>query len=139
MFLLGSQTPSPGVSATPGGAASAPGGIEAPPENRDQQVEGNGASAEDGSNNAWEQYNIGLFVKLFLLLFLFDAGREVYLMTLVLLLLHINGFFGPLIGWMRESSHPQPLEVVRPRETKTGYLTYSCSDFTFVQTSLEDG
>ncbi|PHJ18046.1 multi-pass transmembrane protein [Cystoisospora suis] len=110
------QTSSRAAPATSGGAAHAAGeAVAAPLENPDQQAERNGGPADDGSNNAWEQYNIGLFVKLFLLLFLFDAGREVYLMTLVLLLLHINGFFSPLIHWMRESSHPQPLEVTLAR------------------------
>ncbi|EPR62195.1 hypothetical protein TGGT1_225840 [Toxoplasma gondii GT1] len=66
-------------------------------------------------NNAWDQYNIGVFVKLLLLLFLFDAGREVYIVTLLFLLMHVNGFFDPLITWMRQNSHTQPLEVTLAR------------------------
>ncbi|PFH35186.1 hypothetical protein BESB_060730 [Besnoitia besnoiti] len=98
--------------------ASSPGGAQAASslDGRAGEAEGEEeAEAAAAVNNAWDQYNIGVFVKLLLLLFLFDAGREVYIVTLLSLLLHVNGFFDPLIMWMRRNSHTQPLEVTLAR------------------------
>ena len=53
-----------------------------------------------------------MYLKLLVLLFLFDANKWVYVSCLFVALLHANGAFNPLMELISSTSHRQPFEAV---------------------------
>ncbi|XP_026191255.1 uncharacterized protein LOC34620779 [Cyclospora cayetanensis] len=59
----------------------------------------------------WRLRFMVMYLKLLVLLFLFDAGKWVYVCCLVVALLHTNGAFNPIIDLITSTSHRQPFEA----------------------------
>ncbi|KAL8454324.1 hypothetical protein Emag_001483 [Eimeria magna] len=59
----------------------------------------------------WRLRFIVMYLKLLVLLFLFDAGKWVYVACLFVALLHTNGAFNPILNLITSTSHRQPFEA----------------------------
>ncbi|KAL8446560.1 hypothetical protein Emed_005014 [Eimeria media] len=84
-------------------AAASPGQVQQQQQRQQQQ--------QQQQQAPWRLRFIVMYLKLLVLLFLFDAGKWVYVACLFVALLHTNGAFNPILNLITSTSHRQPFEA----------------------------
>ncbi|KAL8437402.1 hypothetical protein ACSSS7_000997 [Eimeria intestinalis] len=91
-----------------GAAAVSPGQAQQQQQQQQQQRQ---QQQQQQQQAPWRLRFIMMYLKLLVLLFLFDAGKWVYVACLFVALLHTNGAFNPILNLITSTSHRQPFEA----------------------------